>query len=181
MTSTETAEPPIMEHLVSLTYRERLTPNVNRYVDAVLEGRFIGHRCPACGRVYVPPKGFCPLCVEPTSDADEVELTDRGVLTGFTIVTPVAYYGQQAQEPFVHASVILDGASTPLTGVDIIHVPHDQLRMGMRVRAVWRPEGERNVEGISNRGWGGLDGVLEGFEPTSEPDAPPEAYQDHIF
>jgi hypothetical protein len=124
MTSTDTAQPPIMEHLVSLTYRERLTPNLNRYVDAVLEGRFIG---------------------------------------------------------FVHASVILDGASTPLTGVDIVHIPHDQLRMGMRVRAVWRPEGQRTVEGISNRGWGGLDGVLEGFEPTGEPDAPPEAYQDHIF
>ncbi len=179
MSTTSPAEPRIMEHLVSLRYQERLTPNLNRFVDAVLDGRFVGHRCPSCSRVYVPPKGFCPLCVEPTTE--EVEVADRGVLTGFTIVTPVAYYGQQEQEPFVHASVILDGASTPLTGVDIVHIPHDQLRMGLRVRAVWRPPAERKVEGISNRGWGGLDGVLEGFEPTGEPDAAPEAYKDHIF
>ena len=44
----------------------------------------------------------------PTDD-DEVEVSDHGTVTGFTIITPVAYYGQTETEPFVYASVLLDG------------------------------------------------------------------------
>jgi len=170
-----------MEHLVSLTYRERLTPSLNRFVDRILEGELIGHRCPSCARVYVPPKGYCPLCVLTTSAEDEVQVSDRGILTGFTIITPVAYYGQQATDPFIYASVLLDGASTPVGGQDITGLAHDQIHTGMRVRAVWRPPGKRKVEGITNRGWGGLDAVIESFEATGEPDAAPEAYKEHLF
>jgi uncharacterized OB-fold protein len=171
----------VMEHLVSLTYRERLTPNLNRFVDELLAGRLMGHKCPSCGRVYIPPKGYCPLCVVATSDADEVALPDTGTVTGFTIITPVAYYGQQETEPFVHASVLLDGADTPLNGMDIVGIPHDQLRMGLRVKAIWKPEGERTAQGISNRGWGGLGSVVSAFEPTGEPDATDDVYREHIF
>jgi uncharacterized protein len=171
----------VMEHLVALTYREPLTPNLNRFVDELMDGHITGHRCPSCKRVYVPPKGYCPLCVVPTTHDDEVELPDSGTLTGFTIVTPVAYYGQTQTEPFVYASVLLDGADTPLTGQDITGLPHDDLRMGLRVKAVWKPEAERSAEGISNRGWGALGSVIASFEPTGEPDAGEDVFRDHIF
>jgi uncharacterized OB-fold protein len=174
-------ETMVMEHLVSLHYRERLTPNLNRFVDQMLDGHITGHKCPSCGRVYVPPKGYCPLCVVATGEEDEVEVKDTGIMTGFTIVTPVAYYGQEQTEPFVYASVLLDGASSPLGGQDIVGIAHEKLRMGLRVKAVWRPKAERKVAGISNRGWGGLDSIIESFEATGEPDAPHEAYRDHIF
>lgn len=171
----------VMEHLVSLTYRERLTPNLNRFVDQILTGEIVGHKCPSCGKVYVPPKGYCPLCVVATGVKDEVRVSDHGTLTGFTIVTPVAYYGQQATEPFVYASVLLDGCDTPIGGQDITGVPHEQLHTGLRVKAVWKPESERKVSGISNRGWGGLDSVISSFEATGEPDAAPDVYKEHIF
>lgn len=171
----------VMEHLVSLTYHERLTPNLNRFVDNLLEGRILGHKCPSCGRVYVPGKGYCPLCVVATTDKDEVELVDKGTVTGFTIITPVAYYGQKATEPFVYASVLLDGADTPLGGQDIVGIAHEDIRMGLRVKAVWKPREERTAEGISNRGWGGISGVVSAFEPTGEPDATSEVYKEHIF
>jgi uncharacterized OB-fold protein len=171
----------VMEHLVSLTYRERLTPNLNAFADALLEGRIVGHKCPSCGRVYVPPKGYCPLCVVPTSEADQVELSDHGTVTGFTIITPVAYYGQKETEPFVYASVLLDGADTPCNGQDITGLPHDQLRMGLRVKAKWKPAEERSVEGMSNRGWAGLGDVIDSFEATGEPDATEDVYKEHIF
>jgi len=171
----------VMEHLVSLTYYERLTPNLNRFADGLLNGHIIGQKCPSCGRVYVPGKGYCPLCVVPTTEKDEVEVSDHGTMTGFTIVTPVAYYGQKETEPFVHASVLLDGADTPMGGQDIVGIPHDQLRMGLRVRAVWKPKSERKVEGISNRGWGGLGSVIEAFEATGEPDATRDDFKEHIF
>ena len=88
----------VMEHLVSLTYHERLTPNLNRYADELLEGRLVGHKCPSCGRVYVPAKGYCPLCVVATSAADEVSLPDHGTVTGFTIITPVACQRRSADK-----------------------------------------------------------------------------------
>jgi uncharacterized OB-fold protein len=171
----------VMEHLVSLTYHERLTPNLNRYADELLEGRLVGHKCPSCGRVYVPAKGYCPLCVVATSEADEVSVPDIGTVTGFTIITPVAYYGQKETEPFVYASVLLDGADTPLGGQDITGVPHDQLRMGLRVKAKWKPKKERSVAGMTNRGWAGLGDVIDSFEATGEPDAGSEVYKEHIF
>jgi uncharacterized protein len=174
-------ETMVMEHLVSLTYNETLTPILNRFVDELLAGRIVGHKCPACGRVYVPPKGYCPLCVVATESGDELQVTDRGIVTGFTIITPVAYYGQQETKPFVYASILLDEADSPLGGQDVVGIPHENIRMGMRVKAVWKPESDRTVEGISNRGWGGLGSVIEAFEPTGEPDAAPEEYMEHIF
>ncbi len=171
----------VMEHLVSLHYSEELTPILERYVDALIDGRIVGHKCPQCGRVYVPGKGYCPICVVPTGDADEVEVSDHGTVTGFTIITPVAYYGQTETEPFVYASVLLDGSSGNLGGQDIVGVAHDQLHSGMRVRAVWKPKAERSAEGVSNRGWGSVASVIDAFEWTGEPDADRSVYEEHIF
>jgi uncharacterized OB-fold protein len=171
----------VMEHHVSLTYTEELTPILERYVDALIDGRIVGHKCPQCGRVYVPGKGYCPLCVVETTDRDEVEVADTGTVTGFTIITPVAYYGQEETEPFVYASVLLDGSSGNLGGQDIVGVPHDQLRSGMRVRAVWKPKNERSAEGVSNRGWGSVSSVIDAFEPTGEPDMDRAKFEEHIF
>jgi len=81
----------------------------------------------------------------------------------------------------VYASVLLDGADTPMGGQDIVGIPHDQIRTGLRVKAVWRPREERTAEGISNRGWGGIIGVVSGFEPTGEPDASEEVFKEHLF
>lgn len=171
----------VMEDFVSLTYVEQLTPNLERFADNLLAGRLIGQKCPSCGRVYVPGKGYCPLCVVTMSAADEVPVKDTGVVTGYTIVTPVRYYGQKETEPFVVASVILDGADNALGQQDIVAIPHDELRAGLRVKAVWRPEGKRTVKGLSNRGWGGVGGVIDAFEPTGEPDAPLEQIREHLF
>jgi hypothetical protein len=182
MSDTGTAkEHLVMEHLVTLTYHERLTDNLNRYADNLLEGRIIGQKCPSCGRVYVPGKGYCPLCVLPTSEADEVEVPDTGTVTGFTIVTPVNYYGQTKTELFVYASVLLDGADTTLGGMDITGVAHSELRTGLRVKAKWKPREERSVEGMSNRGWGGFGDVVESFEATGEPDANEDVFKEHLF
>ena len=171
----------VMEHLVSLTYTEELTPILERYVDGLIEGRIVGHKCPSCGRVYVPGKGYCPLCVVETTQKDEVEVADTGTVTGFTIITPVAYYGQEETEPFVYASVLLDGANSTLGGQDITGIPHDQVRSGLRVKAVWLPKNKRSAEGISNRGWGSVSSAIESFEPSGEADMDRAKFEEHIF
>jgi uncharacterized protein len=178
--SGDAKENMVLEDLVSLTYTEELTPNLQRFAEHLLAGRLVGHKSPS-GMVYLPGKGYDPLTLDVTTDADEVEVQDTGTVTGFTIVTPVQYYGQTATEPFIVASVLLDGCSNAVGQQDILNIPHSELRAGLRVKAVWRPEGERTVDGISNRGWGGLDGAIEGFEPTGEPDVPLEKIREHMF
>ncbi len=86
-----------------------------------------------------PPRGYCPICVVETTQADEVVLTDRGTVTNYTVVTPVQYYGQHETEPFVRASVLLDGEGGMMNLQDVIDVPVDDVRVGMRVAAVWKP------------------------------------------
>jgi uncharacterized OB-fold protein len=175
------ADEVMMDDLVTLTYRELLPPNTVRFAEALVDGRILGQRCPRCGRVYVPPKGYCPLCVVLLGVDDDVEVHDRGVVTGFTIIAPVHYYGQTKTEPFVYASVLLDGASGTIGGQDITGVPADKVRAGMRVRAAWKPRAERTTEGHSARGWGSVEGCITSFEVTGEPDVPRAEFEEHII
>ena len=170
----------MMDRFVTLTYSEDLPPNTVRFADALIAGRILGQKCPACGRVYVPPKEYCPLDVVILSSADDVEVADRGVVTGFTIIAPVHYYGQTKTEPFVYASVLLDGASGTLSGQDVSGIPADKVHAGMRVRAVWKPVEERSTEGTTARG-ASVAGCITSFEPSGEPDADPAAYREHII
>ena len=171
----------MMEYFMHLEYREVLCPAVRRYADQLLAGRLTGHRCPQCGLVYAPPRGYCPICVVETTDADEIVLADRGVVTNYTVVTPVQYYGQEETEPFVKASVLLDDPGGMLGLQDILDVPVDEVRAGMRVEAVWAPEHERDVSGITNRSWGSAEGAIRGWRPTGEPDLPAEQFIDKVF
>ncbi|MGH2684623.1 MAG: Zn-ribbon domain-containing OB-fold protein [Actinomycetota bacterium] len=180
VTDTTNKQALVMEDFVSLRYEEPLAPNLARFAEALLAGRLVGEQCPSCERVFLPGKGFCALCLVETDERHQVEVSDSGVVTGYTIVTPVHYYGQQQTEPFVHASVLLDGADNALSGQQVMG-PREEVRAGMRVRAVWRPEAERTVDELTNRGWGGVAGVIEGFEPTGDPDAPFEHFKEHIL
>ena len=38
----------VMSHLVSLRYEEPLSRILDRFVDGLIEGRILGHRCPSC-------------------------------------------------------------------------------------------------------------------------------------
>jgi uncharacterized protein len=170
----------VVDDFVALTYRELLPPETVRFADALIDGRVIGQKCPVCGRVYVAGRGFCPIDVVVLGPEQEVEVGDTGVVTGYTIVTPVRYYGQTKTEPFIYASVLLDGASGTIGGQEITGISIDEVREGMRVRAVWKPREERNYEGHGTRGWGSVSSGIKGFEWTGEPDVPREQYAEHV-
>jgi hypothetical protein len=42
-------------------------------------------------------------------------------------------------------------------------------------------EEQRNADGVSNRGWGGVGSAISGFEPNDEPDLERAQYEEHIF
>lgn len=173
------AEPvTTMQQVVSLEYKVRASPLAIEYAEKLRRGRITGHKCPECGRVATPPAGFCSLCVVPTGPEDEVDLADRGTVTSFTIVDPIQYRGQQEREVYALASILLDGASGTVGQQRIEEVPLDQVRMGMRVEAVWLPEAERSAAAGPRAG---LAIAIRHWRPSGEPDTPLEAFAEHII
>ena len=142
---------------VRLHYLHTASPGETAYLRGLAQRRLLGQRCGVCGQVYVPPRGTCPADGVPTSE--EVELPESGTVTTFCIVN-VGYPGQKAQgftPPYVAAAVLLDGADIAFQHL-VLGCDPGEVRMGMRVRAVW-----------------GEDGVSH-FTPTGEPDALYETY-----
>ena len=178
------AEPPPLETKGLTRDPTAVTePMLRRHLgsyDTLVEGKLIGHKCPQCGLVYAPPRGYCPICVIETTDADEIQLADRGVVTNYTVVTPVEYHGQDKTERFAKASVQLDGGGM-LNLQDLLEISVDDVRIGLRVEAVWVGKKERDVSEIGNRSWGGADGAISGWRPTGEPDLPAEQFRDTIY
>jgi uncharacterized protein len=143
---------------VRLHYMHTASPGESAYLRGLAEGRLLGQRCGVCGQVYVPPRGTCPADGVPTSE--EVELPESGTVTTFCIVN-VGYPGQKAQgftPPYVAAAVLLDGADIAFQHL-VLGCDPGEVRMGMRVRAVW-----------------GESGSISHFTPTGEPDALYETY-----
>jgi len=139
---------------VRLHYLHTASPGETAYLRGLAQRRLLGQRCGVCGQVYVPPRGTCPADGVPTSE--EVELPESGTVTTFCIVN-VGYPGQKVTPPYVAAAVLLDGADIAFQHL-VLGCDPGEVRMGMRVRAVW-----------------GEDGVSH-FTPTGEPDAWYETY-----
>jgi hypothetical protein len=147
---------------VRLRYQHTASPAESAYLRGLAEGRLVGQRCPACGKVYVPSRGTCPTDGVPTDS--EVELPATGTVTTFSVVN-VGYPGQQVTPPYVAAAVLLDGADIAFQHL-ILGCDPGEVRMGMRVRAVWRPREE----------WGTTAANISHFAPAGEPDAPYDSY-----
>jgi uncharacterized protein len=171
----------ITEHLIAMRIQEQLFAHRQRYVNGLLAGRIIGQKSPVDGKVYVPGRGYDNLNRTLMTEADEVEVADRGTVVAFTQITPVQYYGQKETEPYLRCSILLDGSDQPVQGIDIRDIPMDEFRIGMRLECVWKPEGERDASDVDNR-YGSLpEGVYETWKPTGEPDVDPELVKEHSW
>ncbi|WP_438489132.1 Zn-ribbon domain-containing OB-fold protein [Streptomyces sp. S186] len=132
----------------------------SRYLRGLAERRTLGERCPACCKVYVPPRGACPTCGVAT--AEQVEVGPRGTVTTFCIVN-IKARNLDIEVPYVYAHIALDGADLALHA-RIGGIPYDQVRMGLRVEPVWA-EGAR---------------YPDHYRPTGEPDADYDSYKELI-
>ncbi|MDT4894418.1 MAG: uncharacterized protein QOE97_3453 [Pseudonocardiales bacterium] len=151
---------------LSLRVQHSASAQETEYLLGLKQGRLLGQRCPACRKVYIPPRGACPVDGVPTEET--VELPDRGVVTTFCIVN-VPFYGQRITPPYVAAYVLLDGADIAFLHL-ILECDAVDVRMGMRVEAVWKPREEWDT-GLHN---------IEYFRPTGEPDAPYDSFKEHL-
>jgi uncharacterized OB-fold protein len=153
----------MMDYLGSITYTTPVPDNVVLSEAAARQGRFLGLRCPECGRTYTGGRGYCPIDSIALTSEHQVDLPQRGTVTNYTIITPVQYPGQTETDPFARIHILLDGTDVVLSFQVPVDIPNDEIRIGLRVSAVWASEAER----------GGLESTvpgLIGWMPTGEPD-----------
>ena len=174
------AEPvAITEHLIGVRITEPLQPHRRRFLRGLMEGKILGQRSPADGKIHVPSRGYDAINRVPMTEADDVEVADRGTVTSFTEITPIQYHGQTETEPYIRCSILLDGADTTIGGVDIRDIPIADFKVGLRLQMVWRSD--IRFDDVDNRGYGFNEGVYERWEPTGEPDVDPELVKEHNF
>lgn len=136
------------------------------YLRALRDGRLLGARSGESGKVYFPAREADPATGQSLDTF--VELPDKGIVTTFAIIN-IPFAGQRIKPPYVAAYVLLDGADIPFLHL-IQEIEASEVRMGMRVEAVWKPVEERDF-GIDN---------IEYFRPTGEPDAEYDSYKKHL-
>ena len=160
------AEEPVtmMDYNASITYNTPVPSNVIRGEQANEEGRFLGFKCPTCGRMYTSQKSFCPIDAVELTQEHEIDLPQSGVVSNYTIIEPVQYPGQTETERFSRVHVKLDGVDVVLGFQTLLDTPVDDVHIGMKVSAVWASEGE--AEDFDPR----REGRLIGWMPTGEPD-----------
>jgi uncharacterized OB-fold protein len=151
---------------IEMTIQHTASHEESAYLRAIAEGKLLGARTGKEGKVYFPPHGADPATGQPTTEF--VELPDKGTVTTFAIIN-IPFQGQRIKPPYVAAYVLLDGADIPFLHL-VADVDAHEVRMGMRVEAVWKPRDQ----------WGfGIDNI-EYFRPTGEPDADYDTYKHHL-
>ena len=129
------------------------------YLHAYADKRILGNRSPVDGAVFVPPRGIDPR--HGVAAEELVELAHEGHVGNFC-VTHLPIPGRtDLTTPYVSAWVHLDGADIGFLGL-VAGCGVDEVRIGMRVRAVWKPDDDLGPTAENVLYW----------EPTGEPDVP---------
>lgn len=122
-------------------YSWSLGPAMSRFLQELKAGRIVGRKCKKCRRVIVPPRMFCEHCYSPTDEW--IYLKDTGTVETFSI-SYLDADARRIKEPILIGVVSIDGAA-PKHG--FMHyfggMKPEELHIGMKVKAVWKPEKER--------------------------------------
>jgi uncharacterized OB-fold protein len=123
----------------------------SKFFKALIEQKFLGTRCPGCGKVYIPPRRVCAPCFKEMNEF--IEVGPKGVIATFTIlryafIDPET--GEQKPIPYGYGFIQLDGADTMFQHYINI-TDESKLKIGARVEPVFvnKPKGTiRDVQGF---------------------------------
>ncbi len=114
---------------------------VSEFLRGLKDGRILARECRKCRRILVPPRMFCEQDFRPTDRW--VEVRDTGRVNTFSICY-IRWDMVKLEEPELPAVIEIDGA-TP--GIGFMHklgeVDPSDVRVGLEIEAVWKPEDER--------------------------------------
>lgn len=111
-----------------------------RYFAELKKGRIVGTKCKKCDRILLPARYFCEWCWRPTDEW--VYLEDTGTVNTFSICY-TDWLARRIKEPELPAMIEIDGSGGVAIMGKLGEVEPKKIRIGMRVKAVWKPEGER--------------------------------------
>jgi uncharacterized protein len=114
---------------------------VGRFLTELKNGKLIARKCNNCKRILIPPRMFCEDCFR---DTDEwVYVKDTGIVNTYSI----AHVGTDAHrlsQPLFVAVINIDGASELMGFLHLLgEVAEKDIKIGMKVQAVWKPAEER--------------------------------------
>jgi hypothetical protein len=129
---------------------------ISRFLNELKKGKIIATRCNKCRRIMVPPRVFCELCYKPIDDW--VYVKDTGTVQTFSIsyIDPDA---KPLDEPVIVAVISIDGASKNMGIMHVLgEVNPEDVYIGMKVKAVWKPENEREGSVTDIKYWKPIEG-----------------------
>jgi uncharacterized OB-fold protein len=105
--------------------------------------KIMGIKCPACNKVFVPPRSTCKYCFGELSEL--VEVGQKGTLLTYAVAyQPNSVQPEETEIPIAYGIVQLDGADTGFTHM-LGEVDPEQLKVGMKVEAVFKAKEEREA------------------------------------
>jgi uncharacterized OB-fold protein len=114
---------------------------IGRYLRELKAGRLYGTRCNKCNRTVVPPRNFCEWCFRPMDDW--VALPDTGTVNTFSLCY-VTWDMRYLTDPEIPAVIDIDGTQPAMGIMHMLgEVDPQQVEIGMKVQAVWKPAEER--------------------------------------
>ena len=152
---TELKDVEIMESPIVLHYNFSAGYATSKFLRGCKEGKLIGQRSPATGKVIAPPRGSCPESGTPT--LEEVRLKDTGTVLSFTIVH-IPIPNNPIQPPYIIANIVLDDCDQSMIHL-VSECNNADIKMGTRLQAVWKDKAE----------WDYTLENIKYFKPLNEP------------
>jgi len=139
---------------ISIKYLHSPGEAVSRFLNGLREGRITGTRCDGCGRTLIPPRLFCEWCFRRVERW--VEHPGTGAVSTYSLSYIGTDPGVRLERPEVVAVIWFEGTevSRPASknvvhAAGILHrlrgVEPSEVKVGMRVKPVWRKEREGSI------------------------------------
>ncbi len=138
-------------HTIEQGYRYTAGPIGTKFLEGLKAGKLLAGKCPVCGRKLIPPKAFCQYDFAEIKEL--VEIAPVGVTRSYTVVYEDSH-GNRLTKPVIIGFIEFPGVVGGLIHY-IINVEPNNIRIGLKVKPVFKPESERR---------GSITDIV-GFEP----------------
>jgi len=145
----------VLKGVLRVPYEMAVGPVWTRFFEGFKQKKILGTKCNECGRTLVPARPFCPRCFKPMDEW--MEVAQEGTIISWSYVN-YTYFGMtQDMIPQVPVSVKLDGTDCGwlfgnIGGFDVnnFDLVNAKVKVGGRIKAVWRNEPEGNMLDIDH-------------------------------
>lgn len=117
---------------------------LKKFLNGLKQGKIIANKCPACGRLQLPPRNVCGRCH--VEMGEFVELATTGSLLSWSVVTDPIFdskTGEMRPVPYAIGSIVPDGGPDVALAYYLWTTDLSKLKPGLRMKIVLKPKKER--------------------------------------